>query len=82
MSAALPPPNSKRWTIRRKAAILAAVRAGQITVEEACRRYQLTEEEFLAWQRAFEAHGLPGLRVTHLQKYRYIPSSRPAKPRR
>jgi len=82
MSAELPPPNSKRWTIRRKAAILAAVRAGQITLEEACRCYQLTGEEFLAWQHAFEAHGLPGLRVTRLQQYRYIPSSQPTKPRR
>jgi len=31
------------------------VLAGVITVEEACRRYQLSEEEFLSWQRAFEA---------------------------
>ncbi|HEY1301025.1 MAG TPA: DUF1153 domain-containing protein, partial [Stellaceae bacterium] len=34
------------------------------------RRYLLTEEELLAWQRAFEAHGLPGLRSTRLQQYR------------
>ena len=53
--AELPPPNTKRWVIRRKAAVVAAVRAGEITVEEACRRYQLSEEEFFAWQRAFEA---------------------------
>jgi hypothetical protein len=49
---------------RRKAAVVAAVRAGVITVEEACSRYQLSEEEFLAWQCAFEAHGPPGLSVT------------------
>jgi Protein of unknown function (DUF1153) len=82
MSAELPPPDSKRWTIRRKAAILAAVRAGQITFEDACRRYQLTEDEYLAWQRAFDAHGLAGLRVTRVQNYRHISSLRPAKPRR
>jgi Protein of unknown function (DUF1153) len=70
MGAPLPPSNTKRWTIRRKAAVLAAVRAGDITREEACRRYQLSEEEFLSWQRAFEAHGLVGLRVTRLQMYR------------
>ena len=68
--AELPPPNTKRWVIRRKAAVVAAVRAGEITVEEACRRYQLSEEEFVAWQRAFEAYGLPGLRTTRLQGYR------------
>jgi len=59
--------------VRRKAAVIAAVQAGRITLEEACRRYQLSEEEFLAWQRAFEAHGLPGLRTTHLQEYRNLP---------
>jgi len=57
---------------RRKAAVVAAVRAGAITVEEACRRYQLSEEEFLAWQRAFEAHGLPGLNTTRIQYYRQL----------
>jgi transposase-like protein len=75
MRAELPPPSTIRWTIRRKAAILAAVQAGEITIEEVCRCYQLSEEEFLAWQRAFEAHGLPGLRVTRLQRYRNLSSS-------
>jgi len=56
--------------IRRKAAVVAAVRSGKITMEEALRRYQLTEEEFLSWQRAFETHGLPGLRATRVQQYR------------
>ena len=68
--AELPPPNTKRWVIRRKAAVVAAVRASEITVEEACRRYQLSEEEFFAWQRAFETHGLAGLRATRVQQYR------------
>jgi hypothetical protein len=39
-------------------------------MEEALRRYQLTEEEFLSWQRAFEAHGLAGLHATRIQQYR------------
>src|SRR6516225_6747012 len=30
-------------------AVLAAVEGGKITLEEACRRYQLTEEDFRAW---------------------------------
>jgi hypothetical protein len=78
----LPPANTKRWVVRRKAAVVAAVQAGKITLEEACRRYQLTEEEFRAWQRAYEAHGLPGLRATRLQQYRPPPPSRPRRPRR
>ena len=77
----LPPANTKRWVIRRKAAVVAAVRAGEITLEEACRRYRLSEEEFRAWQRAFESHGLAGLRATRLQQYPDLHSSRPAMPR-
>jgi hypothetical protein len=38
----LPPPNTRRWVIRRKAALVAAVRAGDITLEEVCRRYHLS----------------------------------------
>jgi hypothetical protein len=78
----LPPQDTRRWVVRRKAAVVAAVRAGEITLEEACRRYRLSEEEFFAWQRAFEFHGLAGLRATRLQQYRDLHSSRPAKPRR
>ena len=66
----LPPPDTDRWVARRKAAVLAALRSGAITMEEACRRYALSEEELLAWQRAFEAHGLPGLRASRLRARR------------
>jgi Protein of unknown function (DUF1153) len=68
----LPPPNTTRWrwTIRRKAAVVAAVHSGKIPMEEALRRYQLSEEEFLSWQRTFETHGLAGLRATRVQQYR------------
>lgn len=73
----LPHPNTKRWSIRRKAAVVAAVRSGGITLEEACGAYQLTIEEFLSWQRAFETHGLAGLRVTRIQQYRRYFSTQP-----
>ncbi|WP_456243233.1 CtrA inhibitor SciP [Zavarzinia marina] len=66
----LPPPDTKRWVIRRKAMVVAAVRGGLITLEEACARYSLSVEEFLSWQRAIESHGLPGLRATRVQLYR------------
>jgi transposase len=78
----LPPPNTKRWVVRRKAAVVAAVQGGKITLEEALRRYQLTEEEFRTWQRAYDTHGLPGLRATRLQQYRAPSSPRPRRPRR
>jgi hypothetical protein len=77
----LPPPDTKRWVTRRKAVIVNAVRAGVISLEEVCRRYELSVEEFLAWKRAIDTHGVPGLRVTRLQIYRDNPPSRLAKPR-
>jgi hypothetical protein len=66
----LPPPSTKRWVIRRKAVVVAAVRGGLLSLDEACRRYTLSVEEFLSWQRAIESHGLPGLRTTRIQLYR------------
>ena len=58
---------------RRKAVIVNAVRTGVISLEEVCRRYELTVEEFLAWEPAIDTHGVPGLRVTRLQIYRDNP---------
>jgi hypothetical protein len=69
----LPPPETQRWVSRRKAAIVNAVHSGRMSLEEVCRRYELTVEEFITWQRAIEAHGVAGLRVTRLQVYRDVP---------
>jgi hypothetical protein len=66
----LPPADTKRWVARRKASVVAAVCSGTLSAQEACRRYRLSLEELLAWQRAIERHGVPGLRVTRLQLYR------------
>jgi hypothetical protein len=66
----LPPRNTKRWVIRRKAELVAAVRGGLLSLEEACERYALTIDEFLSWQRTLDRYGLPGLRATRVQDYR------------
>ena len=76
----LPGSDTKRWVIRRKAAVVAAVRSGRITIEEACLTYQLSEEELLSWERAFEINGLAGLRTTRIQQYRRSNAARPRKP--
>ena len=65
----LPTP-SDRWTVRRKAEVIAAVRGGWVAIEEACRLYQLSVDEFVAWERDLNRHGVPGLRVTRYQIYR------------
>src|SRR4051794_35450207 len=64
---------SKRWTTRRKAMVVEAVRGGQLTLQEACKRYQLSVDEFLSWECAIERHGVPGLRTTRVQIYREKP---------
>jgi hypothetical protein len=66
----LPPANTQRWVIRRKAEVVAAVRGGLLTLEEACARYRLTTDEFLSWQQAIDRWGMPGLRTTRIQQYR------------
>ena len=66
----LPPPETKRWVIRRKAEVVAGVRNGLISLEDACRRYKLSAEEFVSWQRLIDEYGMRGLRATRLQQYR------------
>ena len=66
----LPPPSTRRWVIRRKAEVVAAVRGGLLSLEEACARYALTVDEFLSWQLSIDQFGLAGLRTTRLQQYR------------
>ena len=66
----LPSPKTKRWVIRRKAEVVAAVNGGLLTIDEVLERYGLTLEEFASWQRAVDRSGMQGLRVTRIQHYR------------
>lgn len=66
----LPDPSTTRWVVRRKAEVVAAVKGGLLSVDEACERYALSLEEFTGWQRAVDRSGMPGLRVTRLKQYR------------
>ncbi len=70
----LPPRDTVRWVIRRKATVVAAVQGGLISLDDACARYKLSVEEFISWQRAVERHGVLGLRITHAQDYRPAPT--------
>jgi hypothetical protein len=66
----LPAPSTRRWVARRKAEVVAAVRGGLLTLEDACRRYNLSAEEYASWERLIDRHGLVGLRITKLQEFR------------
>jgi hypothetical protein len=68
-SADLPPSDIERWVIRRKAQVVAAVRGGLLSLEEACSRYALNPDEFLSWQHCIDRFGVAGLRATRLQFY-------------
>lgn len=66
----LPGPGTQRWVARRKAQVVAAVRNGLLSFDEACRRYNISAEEFIAWEQAIDRHGPRALRVTKLQEFR------------
>ena len=66
----LPAENTRRWVPKRKAIVVAAVRGGLLSLDEACERYKLTVDEFLNWQQSIDKHGVRGLRATKAQQYR------------
>ena len=66
----LPPPDTIRWVVRRKAELVAGIRGGLISLEDACERYQLSKEELESWVASLDRFGLHGLRTTRLQHYR------------
>jgi Protein of unknown function (DUF1153) len=70
----LPPPDTQRWVIRRKAEVVAAVQGGLLTSDEACERYGLTAEEFSAWQTSLERNGLTGLKINRFDYFRRRPA--------
>ena len=60
----LPVSRPRRWIVKRKAHVVAAVDSGLLSVQEACSRYSLTLDEFLSWKRNL---GLAGLHRTRIQ---------------
>jgi len=66
----LAPPKPMRWVAHRKAEVVAAVRGGIISLNEACQRYALSVEEYLSWEREIDISGLPGLRMNRTQQRR------------
>jgi hypothetical protein len=76
----LPTAETKRWSPRRKAAVVIAVRNGTIARTEACERYALSEEELAEWEVAFDRRGIPGLRSGFRNSYTRRPNKMPAQP--
>jgi hypothetical protein len=66
----LPSPDLRFWVPRHKAAVVAAVRSGLLTIDEACRRYMLSEEEFQSWKVTIDQYGIVGLRASPRERRR------------
>jgi hypothetical protein len=66
----LPAVDTKRWSSRRKAAVIVAMRTGALSREQACQRYLLSEEELAGWETAFDKRGIRGLLVTRRRDHR------------
>src|SRR5215467_1198983 len=49
----LPRRDLKNWQPRHKAMVVAAVRHGLISIDEACIRYNLSVERYLCWYRCY-----------------------------
>ena len=72
------PSHIKRWTVRYKAAVIEAVRGGWVPIDEVCRLYNVSVDEFIAWERDLDRNGVHGLRSTRYQIYRDTDAARRA----
>lgn len=59
-----------RWTPLRKSCLLELIRRGELTLADACRKYDLSAEEIASWQARSQRYGARGLAVTKLQDLR------------
>ena len=66
----LPSRTTSRWVAQHKKNVANAVLYGLIEFEDACIRYDLSEEELLSWLKSMKFHGLDALKATRLQQYR------------
>lgn len=72
----LPPPNTQRWVKSRKLAVIKAIENGLLSDEQACERYQLSQEELDSWKKALNRHGPGALRTTHINRYRRVDTTK------
>jgi len=66
----LPPVNTRRWVASRKAKVVNAVLAGLLDQSEACKNYNLSNEELDDWCVKARSFGEKALKTTATQKYR------------
>jgi len=64
----LPAPDTRRWVVSRKLAVVRGVIYGLITQEEAQDTYGISREEFQAWLEAVSRDGPEGLKATSAKR--------------
>lgn len=64
----LPGTANVHWTPQRKAAVLLALRGGELSLFEAYQRYLLSADELREWEVDFDCDGIAGLRLCHTAK--------------
>ncbi|MRU16954.1 DUF1153 domain-containing protein [Roseovarius sp. A21] len=64
----LPPPETCRWVVSRKLAVVRGVAYGLISEGDALKQYGLSEEEFHEWVQSVMRDGTEGLKATFHQK--------------
>lgn len=58
-----------RWTPKRKAVVVEAVRDRALSESDVVRRLGVSPEELAAWQSQHEKHGVAGLAQSNLQAF-------------
>ena len=66
----LPPAETSRWVVSRKAAVVQGVQSGLISRSDALERWSLSEAELDEWLDAMNLHGSVALKATTVQKHR------------
>lgn len=62
----------RRWTPKRKVRAVLLVHEGQIPRRVALKLWEISEEEWTAWELLYRRHGAKGLRATSVQTYRHV----------
>jgi len=61
------------WVTRRKAQVIAAIRGGLLTVDQACQRYRLTVDELAVNGNPHSTNmARAGLKTTMVQQVRFL----------
>lgn len=65
----LPASNETRWIKSKKEIVASAVRGGLLTIEEAGRRYRLSQEELDGWMERISSDVMAGAQIRGIMNH-------------